>query len=112
MKTINRTAIVITPKNLYIDWANSFEDDGPELDPNSLHHSAFLIPDEYDEYDYEDFLKENFNLIFEEELSAWMADPSVWPQDRDYSTFMDWFDIRACDTVIDLGETPIEIEEF
>jgi hypothetical protein len=39
----------ITPKNPYIDWANSFEDDGPELDPKSLHHSAYLIPDEYDE---------------------------------------------------------------
>ena len=41
-----------------------------------------------------------------------MEDPSVWPQDRNYSTFMDWFDIRACDTVIDLGEVQIEIEEF
>jgi hypothetical protein len=46
------------------------------------------------------------------QLNAWMTDPSAWPQNRDYSTFMNWFDIRACDTVIDFGETPIEIEEF
>jgi len=26
MKTINRTAIAIIPKQPYIDWANSFED--------------------------------------------------------------------------------------
>ncbi len=26
MKTINRTAITVIPKQPYIDWANSFED--------------------------------------------------------------------------------------
>jgi hypothetical protein len=26
MKTINKTAITITPKQPYIDWANSFDD--------------------------------------------------------------------------------------
>jgi len=32
MKTINRTAITIRPKQPYIDWANSF-DDGEKYDP-------------------------------------------------------------------------------
>ena len=41
-----------------------------------------------------------------------MTDPNVWPQDRDFKTLIDWFDIHACDTVIDLGEEPIEIEEY
>jgi hypothetical protein len=112
MKTINRTVIVTTPNKPYIDWANSFGDGGVTLEPNSVNQSAYLIPDEYDEFNYENFLKKNFNLIFEEELNAWMTDPNAWPQDRDYKTFLDWFDIRACDTVIDLGEKPLEIEEF
>ncbi|MBT3387346.1 MAG: hypothetical protein HN417_05405 [Desulfobacula sp.] len=32
MKTINRTAITIRPKQPYIDWAKSF-DDGEKYDP-------------------------------------------------------------------------------
>jgi hypothetical protein len=112
VKTINRTVIVVTPKKPYIDWANSFEDGGVKIGSNSMNNSAYLIPEEYDELNYENFLKNNFNYIFEEELNAWMTDPDVWPQNRDFKTFGDWFDTLACDTVIDLSNEPIEIEEF
>ena len=112
MKTINRTVIVVTPKKPFIDWVNSFEDGGAKLKPTLVNHTAYLIPEKYDELNYENFLKNNFNFIFEEELNSWMTDPDLWPQDRDFKTFLDWFVIGACDTVIDLSDEPIEIEEF
>lgn len=55
MKTINRTVLLITPKQPYIDWANSFDDDGPTM--ADLRHSAILIPDTYDEHTYENWPK-------------------------------------------------------
>lgn len=103
MKTINRTVVTITPKQPYIEWANSFDDDGPELDPSEIHSTALLIPDRYDEFSYEKFIKQNYTEIFELELEAWMADPDVWPEDRNYKTFKEWFDVRVSDTVLDLG---------
>ena len=112
MKTINRTVIVVTPKKPYVDWADSFDDGGVELDSNVMHNTAYLIPDEYDEYNYELFLRDNFDYIFEEELNAWMTDPDEWPGNRDFETFTDWFDIHACDMAFDQGKERIETEEF
>ena len=36
MKTINRTAITILPKQPYIDWANSFNDNGLGCNPKEI----------------------------------------------------------------------------
>ncbi len=47
MKTINRSVIKILPKRPYIDWANSFDDDGPPMDLQLIHATPLLIPEEY-----------------------------------------------------------------
>ena len=54
MKTINRTAITIIPKQPYADWINSFEN---VLDYDDNQETTILIPDKYDEIDYEIYLK-------------------------------------------------------
>ena len=112
MKTINRTILTIIPKKPYIEWANSFEDDGPELDLETKHSLAVLIPDKYDEFNYERFLKENYAIIFEEELTAWMADPDLWPKNRTYKKFTEWFDVWVSDAVLDFGQGAIVHEPF
>lgn len=68
MKTINRTVVTIIPKKRYIDWANSF-DDGPKLYADTIYATSLLTPENYDEYNYELFMKRNYKKIFEEELS-------------------------------------------
>ena len=50
------------------------------------------------------FSKQNFTLL--------LKDPDFYPEKRDYKTFNEWFETHACDTVFDLGNEPIEIEEF
>jgi len=56
MKTINRSAITIIPKKPYIDWANSFDDSGAGYDPESNYGATILMPDDYDELNYEKFI--------------------------------------------------------
>jgi hypothetical protein len=112
MKTINRTALTIIPKQPYIDWADSFEDDGPKMDAEAKHSTSVLISDKYDEYTYEKSLKKIYPTIFEEELAAWMDDPDVWPKDRSFKKFNEWFEIRVSDTIIDFGNDKIVHEEF
>ncbi len=111
MRTINRTAVTIVPRKPYIDWANSF-DDGPELDTASSHATSLLIPDTYDEYSYETFIKRNYRMIFEEELSSWITDPASWPKRMSYDVFREWFDIIPSDTILELGDGEIEIEDY
>lgn len=50
--------------------------------------------------------------IFELELEAWIADPDVWPEDRSYKMFTEWFDVKVSDTFVDLGFDALEVEDF
>ncbi len=112
MKTINRTVITILAKQPYIDWANSFDDGGPTMDTESIRATSLLIPDKYDEFNYEQFLKKKFKIIFEEELASWMGDPDSWPSKRNYSLFRKWFKVIASDAVLDFGTDAIYTEEY
>jgi hypothetical protein len=112
MKTINRTVITVKGKEPFVEWANSFDDGGPTMDINELHSTAFLIPDKYDEFNFENFLKKNFKIIFESELESWMTDPDVWPKNRSYKIFKKWFEVRVSDMVIDLAKGSIITEEY
>jgi hypothetical protein len=71
-----------------------------------------LISDKYDEFNYKNYLKNHYLDIFEEELYSMIRDSDLWPQNRDLKTYNEWFDTHACDTVFDLSNEPIEIEEF
>lgn len=109
MKTINRTAITIIPKQPYIDWANSFDDAEIYDKP---HATTILIPDKYDEFNHENYLKKVFIIIFEEELESWMADPNDWPKKRTYRIFEEWFEVICSDMTWDYGVGDIEHDEF
>ncbi|MBN2807874.1 MAG: hypothetical protein JXR80_00070 [Deltaproteobacteria bacterium] len=112
MKTINRTIITVKVKEPFVEWANSFDDGGPKMEIANNHPTAFLIPDRYDKFNYEDFLKKNFKIIFESELDSWMVDPSVWPQKRTYKVFQEWFDVQISDMVFDLAKGDVITESF
>lgn len=111
MKTINRTVVTIKGKEPFVEWANSFDDGAPKMDIDESHSTAYLIPDIYDEFNYEKYLKKNFKTIFEAELYSWMMDPNVWPKKRTYKVFGEWFEIQTSTMVFDLGKDEIIVEE-
>jgi hypothetical protein len=111
MNTINRTLLIVIPKKPYIDWVNSFENGESDLDTGAEHYSAYLIPEKFDEFNYKNYLKNHYSDIFEEELYSMIRDSDLFPQNRDYKTYNEWFDTHAC-TVFDLSNEPLEIEEF
>jgi len=112
MKTINRTVVTVSPKQPYIDWANSFEANGAQIDPSETHTTAFLLSDDYNELNYENFIEIEYAKIFDLELESWMASPKHWPKNRSYKLFKEWFEVRVADTVFDLGIDKIEHEEY
>lgn len=106
-KTINRTALFVIPKQPYFDWANSFKYE-VVASTDDRQATTYLIPDKYDEFNFEKYLKKNFSWIFEGELEAWMTDPDAWPQNRTYKEFKKWFDVVCSDIIWDYGEDDIE----
>lgn len=107
MNAINRTLLIVIPKKPYLDWVRSLN---IEIDEGEC--TAYLIPERYDEYNYKKYLEKHFLYIFDTELYGILKDSDFYPGKRDYKTFEKWFEIQVCDTVFDLANDPIEIEEF
>lgn len=108
---INRSALIVRPKQPFLNWATGLDDSGliPEVEGEQ---TVYLIPDCEDEDDLKRHLKELFSEIFENELMAWHTDESAWPQPRSMALFRQWFHLEFHGVVEDLGDDAIEDEDF
>ena len=60
---------------------------------------SWLINDE-DAENVEDWISENHETLFGNELEGWNTDESSWPLKRDYKTFNEWFEVECHSVVI------------
>lgn len=111
---LNRAAVTVIPKQPYIEWANALEEGGPKIDPKapSSEYTVYLINEVDDEMDFQRALRRHCRFIFEHELAGWHRDEEGWPQERDYRTFEQWFEVQFSSVVVDLSKHPHIVEEF
>ena len=113
MQSTNRLAVVVKPKQPFIDWLNSIPDDSFNytLEKLSTNNISFLIPI----YDHPDdiikYIRKNCKTIFEWELWGWITAKELWPKNINWKTFNEWFDIEVNSEVFDLVSEDIEKEE-
>jgi hypothetical protein len=113
MRTLNRAAFVVTPKEPYLRWAASLGADAPEPEKDLANEVAvYLVPEISTGEGETPPLEGYFEKIFEIELEAWSTDESGWPALRDLKTFTDWFNVQGESIVVDLGTDEIEIENY
>ena len=113
MKTLNRAAVIIRPKEPYIKWAASKEEDDCSLAEGLRNRTAvYLVPEDPSGREETPPLKDYFEEIFEYELEAWDTDEAGWPAPRTLEMFLEWFDVVGESIVVDLGEGPIWVEDF
>ena len=107
---INRIATIVEPKEPYLNWARSLDDDGL-IDKMSREDltSVYLI--EQKEH-VDRALRRHWDWIFEEKLHSWHRDRHAWPKTRTYQIFREWFEVRLVDLVFDLVDAPIFHDEF
>lgn len=111
MYLVNRSLILIKPKEPYVNWANSTAQSYETIDEIRESSKAILLPiDIYD--NQEAFLEENFKVIFELELDAWLSDKRLWPRQIDYETFKKWFDVEFYSLVVDFSESELSRELY
>ncbi len=110
MTLVNRSVVILRPKQPYRDWANSFSD-GPRFveEPGGESGTAFLVPELSTIEGIQEFVVANSEFMFEHELDAWQEAPETWPRNRSFTILQEWFEIHIHSLVIDLGEGPIEI---
>ena len=112
MASLNRSAIILIPRQPYADWANSLDDDGPrfEIAEDNDDLTIFLGPDLATVAEIDAFVTKHFDVFFEHWLSGWSTDPAQWPQRRTRRMFRAWFDVRIHTMVEDVVDAPFELD--
>ena len=109
MNMLNRSAIVVKPKQPFLDWLHG-------ADPTSMHlmladllrePTIYLIPECDTDEDVAEALRELCEEIFDEQLAGWYTDTSTWPRDRSYEVFCQWFDYQHHSMLVDLCDDPL-----
>lgn len=111
-RSINRAALVVRPRQPYLDWAASVDDEAPlqakDL-PNRV--SVYLVGEDSKEEAETAPLKNYYEEIFELELAAWYTDEDQWPKPRTLTLFHEWFEAVGESLVLDLESNPIKTEK-
>jgi hypothetical protein len=112
--TINRTVILLAPKQPFLDWLNDVDpdDEALTLEELSEDNEVFLIPQFNDNSDSEKWIEARWESLFEHMLLGWVEDEASWPQERTLDMFRDWFDIRVHTMAWDLSGDPLFVEDW
>ena len=112
METVNRAAFIVKPREPYLRWAASLDNEAAR-DAESLRAraSVYLVPEDPSFKEETPPLREYFDEIFTMELAAWSEDENCWPVNRDLGTLLQWFKVYRQSVVVDLGANELRIEE-
>jgi len=98
---LNRSAVIIRPSEVYIEWAANLDDSGILPSPEG-EHTVYLIPEYDNDLQAMEILSQGYQGIFENELAGWHLDESEWPKNRTFAMFRKWFLIELHSVVEDL----------
>jgi hypothetical protein len=113
MFIINRSVAIIRPKQPFVDWANTIVDgEQYSVSDFSTDCSVILLPVTDSDEEAEAFIKDIFKDAFEMELSSWVVDDEMWPENITYEMFLDWFEVEYHSMVFDSLKDDIEKENY
>ena len=112
MATLNRSAVVVEPKQPFLDWLHMVDPTSQSLTLPDLvqEPTIYLIPECDTRSDVDQALRELCEEIFTEQLAGWFNDEKTWPQDRGFGVFCHWFDFRHHSMLVDLCDDPLILE--
>jgi len=107
--TVNRSAIVVKPKQPFLDWLHAADHTSLELTLFNLTRepTIYLMPECDTDQEVAEVLRELCEEIFEEQLAGWYTDESTWPRDRSFDVFCLWFDFQHHSMLFDLCDEPL-----
>ena len=106
MEYVDRSLVVIKPRQAFFDWLKETPDWELDLTLETLRVdcTALLIPEFEEPEGAISYVDDIFEQIFEMELASWCADEKVWPQKRTLKMFWEWFDVELHSMVIDTAD--------
>ena len=105
-------AVVIRPKQPCLDWVNTIpRSESYTMEDISEENTVYLIPNYDKKGDEDEFIKQHYSKIFDFELQGWKGRGTVFPENRTYEMFLEWFHIEVNSEIFDLVSQEIEREE-
>ena len=103
-RTINRAGLIVRPKQPYVDWANSVDDNGPRANLQKLRAdpSIYLVESIDSLEDFDLLVEDAWEWIFREQLNGWMRDAHLWPEELTREMFLEWFDCELSTMIWDM----------
>jgi len=105
MSFINRSAIILRPKKPFLEWTQLDDKEGlaePVFQKLCEEPSVYLVPDWEEPKEQGEILKEFWPALFEAMLGGWLRDKKLWPEDRTFKMFEEWFEVQTHTSVIDI----------
>jgi len=114
VRTLNRSAIIVTPKQPFLEWLHSIDASSRDLEMEDLRSdpSVYLFPECTNDNELTQHLKRACLEIFEQELESWDRLEETWPKDRSFEAFQRWFDYSIHWMIFDFADQPLELEEM
>jgi len=109
MNIVNRGYFLVQPKQAYIDWVNTFENDIELSLKYDDEPSVYMITEDF--IDDEPLIKQHFKNVFANELNAITENEEDWPEVRTLEVFLEWFNVRLGSMVFDLEKGNIVREQ-
>lgn len=104
MREVNRSAIIVMAAQPFLDWARAVDPTNRDLTLGEINREpvVYLVPECESDEEFADWIAENFDDIFEEQLGGWWTDEKSWPSNRTLQLFYEWFDCRFRSLVLDV----------
>lgn len=114
MYLINRSVVIIKPEQPFVDWVNSVMGDEEPYSVNDLSTdcSVILLPVVDSDEHAEAIIKDIFQDVFELELSSWVVVDEMWPENRTYEIFLEWFHVEFHSMAFDSLKDDIEKDPY
>jgi len=110
--TINRSLLLIVPKQPFYDWSNALFPDLPKMQATKKRdYNSYLLQDECFLDDPKKELEKYWKPIFINELYGQCTDESTFPK-LSWKLFTEWFDFYQSSIITDLTDEPLYIEHY
>lgn len=112
--TLNRTVMLLVPKQPFLQWVNDVDPDEMALTMEDIceDNEVFLIPQLDDEQESMEWVEKRWSMLFEHMLGEWVLDETAWPQKRTLSMFREWFGIELHSMAWDLADEPLSVDDW
>ncbi|MAM30474.1 MAG: VacJ [Flavobacteriaceae bacterium] len=110
--TINRSLLLVVPKQPFYDWSNALTPDLPPTNANKVNeYNSYLLEDELFLDNPKEELRKYWKPIFLNELFGQWTDEEAYPK-LSWKLFTEWFDFYKSSVVNDLTDEPLYIEHY